>query len=179
MGDYDAAIQWLSAHPEGKPSRVAVMTNAGYESVVSADLVEGAMASHHLEEAEGQKLDEAIQANNLAGLVAAHLPLDLTPMADEKGYLDSLRIVVASAADTVVVGLVPLTKRLETFEESKMSAFGRDIAAIAKESGKRVGAVVEAGPLYEPYRQALQKAGLPVFTSMERALRGLRLIAEQ
>jgi len=37
---------------------------------------------------------------------------------------------------------------------------------------------VEGGPIYEPYRQALQRAGLPVFLSMERALLGLKLLAE-
>ena len=53
------------------------------------------------------------------------------------------------------------------------------LAAVAKESGKRLGAVVEAGPIYEPYRQALQQAGLAVFSSMERALLGLKALAER
>ena len=48
----------------------------------------------------------------------------------------------------------------------------------AHASGKRMGVVVEGGPLFEAYRQALRRAGLPVFLSMERALASLRLIAE-
>lgn len=179
MGEYDAVLSWLSAHPEGKPSRVAVMTNAGYESVVSADLLEGALQGHHLEPAEEARLRDLLVAHKLQDLVAAHLPLDLTPMADEKAYLASARLVAESAADTVLVGLVPLTVRLETREVGAMLDFGKALAALAQESGKRIGVAVEGGPLFEPYRQALQRAGLPVFLSMERALQGLKLLAER
>ncbi|MDP2876939.1 MAG: CoA-binding protein [Holophaga sp.] len=179
METYDAVLSWLSAHPEGKPSRVAVMTNAGYESVVSADLLEGALRGHHLEASEVEALKALLVEHKLQELVAAHLPLDLTPMADEQAYLASARLVAQSAADTVVVGLVPLTMRLETWDASKMKAFADALAAVAKESGKRLGAVVEAGPIYEPYRQALQQAGLAVFSSMERALLGLKALAER
>ena len=50
-GGFDSALAWLAAFPAGKPSRVAVITNAGYESVVSADLLVGAVT--------GQTLDPA------------------------------------------------------------------------------------------------------------------------
>lgn len=173
MGEYDAVLQWLSAHPEGRPREIAIMTNAGYESVVAADLLEGVLVPHTATSEEEQELEAMIQAHGLTGLVAPHMPLDLTPMADEKAYLESARILAKGASDTVILGLVPLTRRLETFDEAGMKAFADEIAALAQQSGKRVGAVVEAGPIFEPYRQALLKAGLPVFTSMERALRGL------
>lgn len=179
METYDAVLSWLSAHPEGKPGRVAVMTNAGYESVVSADLLEGALRGHQLGDAETDSLQALLVTHKLQDLVAAHLPLDLTPMADEQAYLACARLVAASAADTVVVGLVPLTMRLETWDGDKMKAFAEALAAVATDSGKRLGAVVEAGPIFEPYRQALRQAGLPVFSSMERALRGLKALAER
>jgi acyl-CoA synthetase (NDP forming) len=178
MGVYDAVLSWLSAHPQGKPSRVAVMTNAGYESVASADLLEGDIQGHHLEAAEKEALKALLLEHKLQDLVAAHLPLDLTPMADEAAYLASARLVANTAADTVVVGIVPLTMRLETRDMGKMLDFAHALAAIAQESGKRIGVAVEGGPIFEPYRQALQRAGLPVFLSMERALLGLKLLAE-
>lgn len=179
METYDAVLAWLSAHPKGKPSRVAVMTNAGYESVVSADLLESPLQGHHLEAAEAEHLKALLVEHKLQELVAAHLPLDLTPMADEQAYLASARLVARSAADTLVVGLVPLTMRLETWDGAKMQAFAEAMALVATESGKRLGVVVEAGPIFEPYRQALQRAGLPVFSSMERALQGLKALAER
>lgn len=179
MGVYDAVLSWLSAYPQGKPSRVAVMTNAGYESVVSADLLEGSIQGHHLEAPETEALKGLLLEHKLQELVAAHLPLDLTPMADEAAYLASARLVAATAADTVLVGLVPLTMRLETRDMGKMLDFAKALAAVAQESGKRIGVAVEGGPIFEPYRQALQRAGLPVFLSMERALQGLKLLADR
>jgi hypothetical protein len=86
--------------------------------------------------------------------------------------------VAASAADTVVVGIVPLTMRLDTTDAANMAAFAGSLAALATASGKRLGVAVEGGPLFQPYREALMAAGLPVFLSMEKALLGLRVLAE-
>jgi hypothetical protein len=58
-----------------------------------------------------------------------------------------------------------------------MDAFAQRLAGIARSRGKRLGVAVEGGPLFEAYRQALMKAGLPVFLSMEKALQGLQLLA--
>jgi acyl-CoA synthetase (NDP forming) len=178
MGMYDAALSWLAAFPSGKPARVAVVTNAGYESVASADLLEGAVTGHALAAAEVTELKALLEAHKLTELVNPRLPLDVTPMADEAAYLACAGLCARSAADTVVIGLVPLTMRLDTWDEAKMAAFAGSLAEIARSSGKRLGVAVEGGPLFEPYRQALMNAGLPVFLSMEKALLGLRLLAE-
>jgi len=178
MGVYDASLAWLSAFPAGKPSRVAVISNAGYESVVSADLLEGPLGGHALEEAEVAALKVLLQEHQLQELVNPRLPLDVTPMADAAAYLASTRLVAASAADTVVVGIVPLTMRLDTTDPGAMAAFAGSLAAIAADSAKRLGVAVEGGPLFQSYREALMEAGLPVFPSMEKALQGLRVLAE-
>jgi hypothetical protein len=99
-------------------------------------------------------------------------------MADEQAFLDCARVVLGSEADTLVLGLVPLTRRLNTTDPASMASFAASLAELARSSGKRVGCAVEGGDLYEPYRLALESAGLPVFYSMERALQGLRFIAE-
>jgi acyl-CoA synthetase (NDP forming) len=178
MGRFDSALAWLSAFPQGKPSRVAVVTNAGYESVVSADLLVGAVCGHTLEPAEVAGLKAVLEAHQLQDLVNPRLPLDVTPMADEAAYLDCCRLLAASAADTVVVGLVPLTMRLGSTDPQRMEAFAQGLLAVARDSGKRLGVVVEGGPLYEAYRQTFMAAGLPLFPSMEKALSGLGLLAE-
>jgi hypothetical protein len=59
-----------------------------------------------------------------------------------------------------------------------MAGFAESLLAVARESGKRLGVVVQGGPLFEDYRQAFMAAGLPLFTSMEKALSGLQLLAE-
>jgi acyl-CoA synthetase (NDP forming) len=178
MDRFDAALSWLSAFPSGKPARVAVVTNAGYESVVSADLLVGPVTGHVLTEGEVAETRTLLEAHHLQELVNPRLPLDVTPMADEAAYLACATLLAGTAADTVVIGLVPLTMRLETRDPARMDAFAQGLAEVARASGKRLGVAVEGGTLFEPYRQSLMRAGLPVFLSMEKALQGLRLLAE-
>ncbi len=179
MESFDAALSWLGVYPQGRPTAMAIMTNAGFESVASADLLDGPCHGAKLTEAETAALTAIIEAEGLTGLVSPRLPLDLTPMADEAAYLATVRLLLATEAEAVVVGLVPLTKRLDTTDSAVYDRFAAALAALAKTSGKWVGVAVEGGPLFDAYRQALRTAGLPVFLTMEEALEGLRLIATE
>lgn len=179
MEAFDAALTWLGAYPQGRPAAIAIMTNAGFESVASADLLSGPFRGAKLAEAETAALAATIEAEGLTGLVSARLPLDLTPMANEAAYLASARLLAATEADAVVIGLVPLTRRLDTTDPGVFGPFAAALAALAETSGKWVGVAVEGGPLFDAYRQGLRAAGLPVFLTMEEALEGLRLIASE
>ncbi len=179
MEAFDAALAWLGVYPKGRPASVAIMTNAGFESVASADLLSGPFHGSKLTEAETAALTATIMTHGLIGLVSPRLPLDLTPMADEAAYLASARLLLNTEADVVVVGLVPLTKRLDTSDPAIYGPFATALASLARTSGKWVGVAVEGGVLYDVYRQALREAGLPVFLTMEEALEGLRLIASE
>ena len=176
---FDAALAWLGAYPLGRPTAVAVLTNAGFEAVASADLLGGACRGARLTEAETASLTDLLAAEGLTGLVSPRLPLDLTPMADATAYLATTRLLLTTEADAVVIGLVPLTVRLETTDPASIRAFATGLAALAQASGKWVGVAVEGGHLYDPYRQGLRAAGLPVFLTMEEALSGLSLIATE
>lgn len=179
MEAFDAALAWLSTYPQGRPTRIAVMTNAGFECVVAADLLSGPFRSARLTAAETGALASAIEVHGLKGLVSARLPLDLTPMANEAAYLATARILLQSEADAVVMGLVPLTVRLETQQVDALQTFTSGLTRLATTSGKWLGVVVEGGSLFDLYRQELRTAGLPVFLTMEEALDGLRLIASE
>ncbi len=173
---FDAALSWLAIYPTGRPNHVAVLTNAGYESVVSADVLEGALECHHLDAGQEVELADLLKSHGLSDLVSAHLPLDLTPMANGDAYVDCTELCAKTAADTVVVGLVPLTKRLETEDLAVMAAQAARYRTIAEATGKRIGVAIEGGPMYAAYRESFQKAGIPVFSSMEVALNGLRTL---
>jgi acyl-CoA synthetase (NDP forming) len=179
MESFDAALTWLGAYPAGRPTTIAIMTNAGFESVASADLLSGPFRGARLTEGETAALTAVIEAEGLTGLVSARLPLDLTPMANEAAYLATAQLLLRSEAEAVVVGLVPLTVRLDTQQPEAIQAFASALATLAQASGKWVGVAVEGGPLYDRYRQGLRAVGLPVFLSMEEALEGLRLIASE
>ena len=55
--------------------------------------------------------------------------------------------------------------------------FAQALAAMAQRHGIAIGVVVDAGNDYEPYRQAITSAGLPVFTRMEDAIEGLKALS--
>ena len=179
MEAFDAALAWLGAYPAGQPRALAIMTNAGFEAVASADLLQGPSRSAQLTEADVAALAATIEAEGLAGLVSPRLPLDLTPMANESAYLAAAKVLLNSEADVLVVGLVPLTSRLETTQIEAIQSFASDLAGLARTSGKWVGVAIEGGPLYDLYRQGFRDSGLPVFLGMEAALEGLRLIASE
>ncbi|MBL0211052.1 MAG: CoA-binding protein [Holophagaceae bacterium] len=173
---FDAGLAWLGSFPGLKPGPVAVLTNAGFESVAAGDLMGGAFPPAVLSGAEVQSLREILRDHKLENLVSAQLPLDITPMADEAAYRAILELMLQSEARVVVVGLVPFTRKLELEDAKKATAFAQDLKTQAERLGKAVALVVDAGAAYDPMRKALAAGGLPVFTRMEAALEGLKAL---
>ncbi len=170
---FDAAMAWLGAYPQLRPGPVAVLSNAGFESVSAADRLGAAFPGAALRPAEVERLQALLQHAGLADLVSARLPLDLTPMADDAAYLDAAALLLDSEATVIVVGLIPFTRRL-AFPDPE--AFARALAAKAASRGKALALALDAGPAYESLRAAFSGAGLPVFTRVEEALEGLQAL---
>jgi acyl-CoA synthetase (NDP forming) len=174
IGAFDAGMTWLGTYPQLKPGPVAVMSNAGFESVSAADRLGGAFPGAALQPADLDRLQALIQGAGLAGLVTARLPLDLTPMADDAAYLAAAKLLLDTQAAILVVGLIPFTRRL-AFPDPE--AFARTLAAEAASRGKALALALDAGPAYEPLRAAFARSGVPVFARVEEALEGLQTLA--
>ena len=174
IADFDAALEWLGSHPNLTVGPVALVTNAGFESVNGSDLLGASVPCAELPADAQAALGTMLVRHELAGLVTPRLPLDLTPMADEAAFLDAAEILLGNAA-ILVVGLVPFTRRLDA-----SASGGAKLAAVLRHLGqvrrKPVAVVVDSGPDYGAYRHAFSDAGLPVFDRMETALRGLRVL---
>ena len=173
---FDAAITWLAAYPRIAPGTVALVTNAGFESVNGSDTLQTQLPAARLGPAARLELGEMLEAEGLAGLVPARLPLDLTPMAGESAYLRAAEILLRDGAGVLVLGLVPFTRNLAT-EGAAGADFARKLAGLASATGRPIGVAVDAGPAYEPYRDTFAREGLPVFGRVEDALLGLRTLA--
>jgi acyl-CoA synthetase (NDP forming) len=170
---FDAALEWLGAWPARTPGPVALLTNAGFESVNAGDLLAGGPVAV-LKPAARTALAAMLARHELAGLVAPHLPLDLTPMAGEDAFLAAADILLGSAG-VLVVGLVPFTRRLDT-APAGTARFAAALAKLREVHGKPVAVAVDAGEDYADYRRAFRDAGLPVFDRVESALLGLRTL---
>jgi acetyltransferase len=171
---FDAALEWLGAWPTRAPGPVALLTNAGFESVNAGDLLAGGPAAV-LPPVARAALAAVLARHELTGLVTPQLPLDLTPMAGEDAFLDTADILLG-AAGVLVVGLVPFTRRLDT-APAGAARFAAALAKLREMHGKPVAVAVDAGEDYADYRRAFRDAGLPVFDRVESALLGLRTLA--
>ena len=154
---------------------MAVIANAGFESVNAGDLPLPPLIPASLDSATTARLHAVLEAEGLGGLVASRLPLDLTPMASEDGYRKAVDVLMGTSATIVILGLVPFTRRLHTgWDDARR--YAQTLAATAHSHGVPSGGVVDAGSDYGPYRQAFASSGLPVFTRMEDAIAGLRAL---
>ncbi len=87
----------------------------------------------------------------------------------------------AAEVDVGLVGIVPITDTLDALPPGP--GHGEDLArpdAIAgrlgrlwRETTKPWVAVVDAGPLYDPFRDLLDAAGIPTFGTADAATRAL------
>lgn len=173
---FDAALAWLSAWPDIASGPVALLTNAGFESVNGSDFAEKGLPLAQLDFAAVCELEAILADEKLSGLVTARLPLDLTPMARETAFLRAAELLLRGDAAALIVGLVPFTRNLVTADGGART-FAAALAALAQTYHKPVGVAVDAGADYEEYRGAFAAAGLPVFSRVEEAWLGLATLA--
>ena len=174
IAEFDAALTWLAAYPRLAKGPVALLSNAGFESVNGSDLFGPALPAATLPPAAVAELSAALVAHSLSGLVSPRLPLDLTPMADESAFFLSADLLLRHA-DLVVVGLVPFTRKLGTDGEAAVN-FAAALAASARRHAKPLAVAIDAGPAYEGYRAAFAAEGIPTFDRIETALLGIKVL---
>ena len=163
--------------PAGR--RLAAITNAGFECVAIADNL-GPFELAGFDGPTASRIAEVLARRGIDGVVDLHDPLDLTPMAGAAAYEDIVRTVLDDdGIDLVVVGVVPFTVELETLAAG--AGHGEDVGApdgiaarlvrLWASSNKPWVAVVDAGPLYDPFCRLLEDGGVPTFRTVDVAVR--------
>jgi len=97
-------------------------------------------------------------------------------MAGEKVYVDAARIMLESKEiDALIVGIVPLTAALKTVPEefSAPDSLTQLLPELARGTDKPIIVVVDSGPMYDPYAEAIRLAGIPILRSADQAVRSL------
>ncbi|OFZ21260.1 MAG: hypothetical protein A2X94_07335 [Bdellovibrionales bacterium GWB1_55_8] len=160
---------------------VAAISNAGFECVGFADNL-GHLGLPQFSDPTVLKLHEILERARINGLVDVHNPMDLTPMANDEVYEAVIRATLEDASiDCAVVGCVPLTPSLQTLPKSthhpeNMDAPGsivQRLIHIRETSVKPWVAVIDSGTDYDLMAERLEREGVPVFRSADRALRVL------
>jgi len=165
--------------------RLGALSNAGFECVAIADAVDE-LELVQLTQGTRLKLEELLAAHHLSTIVGVGNPLDVTPILGDAAFADAFRLVIDDAeVDVGLVGCVPLTGALQTLPAGDSSP--EDVEA-AQSVARRLGrlwnatskpwvAVVDGGPPYDALVGCLAEQGIPVFRSVDRAVRLLETYA--
>ncbi len=179
FNQFNAVFKWTSAYPDLHTlGKLAIVTNAGYETVGSVDTLgdNDSGRLYELNKGDHQQLSKVIRRHQLDGLVAPANPLDLTPMANESMYFDCVKSMIEFGAGIVMLGLVPLSEKLDTEQLTQTDAFAKELKALAQFSGRLIGVVIDAGVPYQEYKAVFEKYGLPVFDGMDTAVLGTNVL---
>jgi len=166
-------------------NRIAVMSNAGFESVGFADNILGEdyelrMATF-AEETE-VKLARIMEKTGISSLVDVKNPMDVTPMTNEGGYEACLRALFEDPnVDAVVAGLVPLAPLMQTLSDPKDpkayltadTSIPKRLSGVVADYDKPLIMVHDGGSIFDPLVEAVNQEGITVFRSSDRAVQML------
>ena len=165
--------------------RVGLISNAGFECVVLADnLKNGAgldLASFSPETRE--RIVGILRPLGIDRLQDVHNPLDVTPVADDAVFVDCARAILDDpGVDCAVISNVPLTPAQQTLpagaghheDMTRPGSFAPRMIDLFRATAKPVVVNIDAGELYTPLADHLERAGIPVFRRADEAVRFLR-----
>ncbi len=161
----------LAAKPPAG-NRVAGVVNAGFESTMGADELRGLTQARLAPETV-----ERLNAINRHGLVDTSSPfLDITPMADDRMYVEFVEAVIGDpGVDCVFVAIVPHAVSLKTDPDTCYDPDGLAtlLLGLAGTHAKPMVVSVNGGRSYGNFVSLLEDGGLPVYADIRSAIASL------
>ncbi|MDD8020818.1 MAG: acetate--CoA ligase family protein [Acidobacteriota bacterium] len=182
--EFESIIKGL-AYLSGKKvkgNRVALVSNAGFESVIMADNLRGEKERLILGEFSPptiERINRALAPLGIDRLQDVHNPLDVTPMADDAAFGACVEALLEDEGiDCAVISIVPVTAALQTlppgevhheniYAENSLAGY---LVRAFKKTDKPMIVNIDAGQLFDPLAEYLEKNGLPVFRRSDRAV---------
>jgi acyl-CoA synthetase (NDP forming) len=189
LDDFDDALSTFhllrkKRRPTAAAPTLGAVSNAGFECVAFADNL-GSLRLGTYAQKTVSKLKRIFADARISEIVDVHNPIDLTPMAGDLAYEESLRATLEDPGmDSGIVGIVPLTVMMNTLaadpgthgeDVSRDDSIAARYGALMRENDKPWVAVVDSGALYDPLTWALTAQGVPTFRTADRALAMLNL----
>jgi len=165
--------------------RVGLVSNAGFECVMLADNLKdgsGLDLASFTPETEA-RIVGIMRPLGIDRLQDVHNPLDVTPVADDAVFAECARVILEDpGVDCAVVSCVPLSPAQQTLPPGP--GHGEDLAGKGSLASRLIELFrstekpwvinIDAGELYTPLADHLERAGLPVFRRADEAARFLR-----
>lgn len=182
LEDFDDLIR-LFCLLRGKSAglRLGAVSNAGFECVALADHL-GCFQLPAFEEETAGRLRGILASRRLDAILDVQNPMDLSPILDDEGYERVVRAILDDeGVEAAVVGCVPMTGALNTLaaglgtteDLERNGSIANRLARLFHESSKAWVVAVDGGPLYDPLARYLEDQKVPVFRSIDRAVRAL------
>ena len=163
-------VHWDTFKMSG--NRIAVLSNAGFETVGMADNL-SSLKLGKLSSGTIGSMTAALKEAKIDMLVSAGNPMDVTPSGNDKANIDCFRLLMAD--DNIDIGVfscIPMTPAIKSLaEELGPTSMFNMINDLAVASKKPFVVVVDSGELYDPACRLLK--GIPVFREADRAIRAL------
>ena len=171
-------------------NRLAAVSGAGFETVGMADSIESDDYKISLAEFSPQtnrRIASVLTEKGLDSLVTITNPLDINPAADDEVHGQiAATILRDDSVDALVISLDPLSPAMHTLQDSLSPRYDMEgagsikerIISLANQSPKPVVTVVDGGRAFDPLRDALREAGVPVFDVCDHAVAVLSLYIE-
>ncbi len=180
--DLDTFAEWMQIYSllgnrRVRGRRVAIMTNAGFETTVGSDRL-GYLKLAEFAPATWERMRKGLPE----GIVDFRNPLDATPITPTPAYLNCVAAMVEDPnVDCLLVSCVPLTLAVNVLPPSTEhkenlyaeSSLGMGFARIFRATRKPMVFCVDAGEIYDPLVNLLQDHGAPTFRRVDRAMLAL------
>ena len=184
IDEFESLIKGLAylADKKVKGNRIGLITNAGFESVIMADNLRddnGGLILGEFSETTTGKINKALAPLGIDRLQDIQNPLDVTPMADDMAFGTCVEALLEDEGiDCVIVSIVPVTAALQTlppgeghqeniYADNSLAGF---LVRAFKKTDKPMIVNIDAGRLFDPLADYLEKNGLPVFRRCDRAV---------
>ncbi len=181
--EFDDLVRTFCALAGKRPGagRLGAVSNAGFEAVAIADNLNG-LELATLTGGTRTELAKVFRNASLESIVAPGNPLDVTPMLGDTAFATTAAAILKDEnVDLAIVGCVPLTGALETLPAADghsedlddAGAIGSLLIELWRTTAKPWVAVIDGGSLYDPLACKLDRAGVPTFRTVDRALAAL------
>ncbi len=171
--------------------RIAAISGAGFEAVGMADSIQSDEYSITLGEFTPEtkaKMQQVINDKNLSKLVHVNNPFDINPSSNDEVHAIMAELAIKDPnIDAVVISLDPHSPATHTLDSPHLPQFDLNdeksvyhlFTKLNKEVDKPIIVVVDGGRQFEPLRNALRDAKIPVFSLCDRAISVLSLYLEE
>ena len=166
-------------------NRIGAISGAGFEAVSMADSIDVGTFTMKLapfSDKASNKFRALLKEKRLESLVSISNPMDVTPAGDDELHVEVADIMLNEpTVDAVVLALTPLSPMMQSLDTEKGDPFSMHneesilsrALELAKQSDKPLVCASDGGALFEPMREALNEAGVPVFQTADRAVAAL------